>query len=275
MARNNQCEVARLSRYISEFLNDYAPSFLSNSEHTLKSYKDALVLYILFLEEQVITPSGFTRACFEREQIEKWIRWLKEERKCSPDTCNVRLASLRVFLEFVSGLDIKLLYFFQDAKLIKRQKCSKRKVSGLTREAVAAMLAAPDPKTHIGKRDLVFMTLLYATAARLDEVLSIKIKQLHLSKGMRPSVTIIGKGQKTRTMFLLPRAAAHVKKYMDETHGHTPDPDAYLFYSRVDGKYAKLTEPAMDKRLKIHAEKAHRKCPDVPLKIHAHRFRHA
>jgi len=275
MARNNQSEAARIARYISDFLDDYAPNFLTNSAHTLKSYEDALTLYIMFLEGSGVTPSGFTKACFEREQIEGWIRWLKEARNNSPDTCNVRLASLRVFLEYVSDRDVGLLYLYQDAKLIKRQKCPKRKVSGLTRAAVAAMLAAPDPTTHIGRRDLVFMTLLYATAARLDEILSIKIKQLHLKKGMRPSVTIIGKGQKTRTMYLLPRAAAHVRKYLEEVHGSSPDPDAYLFYSRVGGKYAKLTEPAMDKRLKIHAQKAHEECPDVPLKIHAHRFRHA
>ena len=43
----------------------------------------------------------------------------------------------------------------------------------------------------------------------------------------------------------------------------------------MGGKYTKLTEPAIDKRLKIYAKEAHQKCADVPLNIHAHQFRHA
>ena len=49
----------------------------------------------------------------------------------------------------------------------------------------------------------------------------------------------------------------------------------YLFYSRVGGKYVKLTEPALDKRIKMYAADAHKKCPEVPLNTHAHQFRHA
>ena len=48
--KNNK-EAARMAGYISEFLHDYAPQFLTSSEHTLKSYRDALTLYIVFLEE--------------------------------------------------------------------------------------------------------------------------------------------------------------------------------------------------------------------------------
>ena len=273
MARNNN-DAVRFSRYISDFLYDYAPNMLTNSEHTLKSYKDALTLYIRFLESENIAPSAFSKSCFERLRIEKWIRWLKETRSCSPDTCNVRLASIRVFLEYIASRDVGLIYLSQDAKLIKRQKCAKKKVSGLTRDAVAAILAVPDIATDIGKRDLVFMILLYATAARLDEILSIKIKQIHIAGTKKPYINIVGKGQKTRTLYLLPRAVSHINKYISEAHGTQVDPDSYLFYSRVGGKYAKLTAPALDKRLKIYAKVAHMQCPDVPLAIHAHQFRH-
>lgn len=272
MRKNNEAVI--FSRYISDFLYDYAPQMLTNSECTLKSYKDALTLYVLFLELEGITPSGFTKTCFERLHIEKWICWIKENRRCCPDTCNVRLASIRVFLEYVGSRDVSLMYLYQDARLIKRQKCAHKKVNGLTREAVTAMLSAPNPSTSIGKRDLVFMILLYATAARLDEILSVKIKQIHMEE-KKPYITIVGKGQKTRTLYLLPKAVSHIKKYISEVHGNPADLDAHLFYSRVGGKHAKLTEPAIDKRLKKNAKKAREKCPDVPLNIHAHNFRHA
>jgi site-specific recombinase XerD len=228
----------------------------------------------MFLEHKGITPSAFTKTCFERKTIEEWIRWLKDNRSCSPATCNVRLASIRTFLEYIGSRDIRFMYLYQEAKSIKRQKCARKKVSGLTRAAVTEMLAAPDPASKLGKRDLVFMILLYATAGRLDEILSIKINQLHL-KGKKPYIIIVGKGEKTRTLYLLPRAVSHIEKYISDFHENPADPEAYLFFSRTGGKYAKMTQPAIDKRLKKYAMEAHGRCKDVPLNVHAHQFRHA
>ena len=141
-----------IARRISEFLCDYAPQFLTGSEHTLKGYKDALVLYFQFLQENGVSPEALSRLHLEKEWIEKWIVWLKDTRKNSPDTCNNRLASFRRFLEYLAEKDIGMAYLYQDSKRIKRQKCPKKKVSGLTRDAVAAMLSAPDTSTRIGQR---------------------------------------------------------------------------------------------------------------------------
>lgn len=226
-------DAVKIARYISEFLDVYAPNFLTTSEHTLKSYRNALGLYICFLETESVSPGNFSRHCFEREKIEKWIVWLKESRNCSSETCNVRLGSLRVFLEFLGSKDIEYLYLYQEAQKIKRQKCTKKKVSGFTRDAVTAMLAVPDVSTKTGKRD------------------------------------------KIRTAYLLPKVVTYIKVYLDVFHDNPPDPEAYLFYSWVGGKHTKLSEPALAKRIKICAEAAHKKCPDVPLDAHAHQFRHA
>lgn len=263
-----------IARRISEFLFEYAPQFLTSSEHTLKGYNDALILYFQFLEGSGVSPSSLTRHHLEKEWIKKWILWLKESRKNSPETCNNRLASLRRFLEYLADKDIKMEYLYQEAKRIKRQKCPKRKVSGISREAVTTMLETPDTTTAIGRRDLVFLTILYATAARMDEVLSIKTGHIHLDAA-KPYINLYGKGDKLRTAYLLPRAGALLEKYMGEVHGRTPEPDRLLFYSRVGGNYKKLTEAAMDKRIKIYAKAAHDKCSDVPLNTHAHLFRHA
>ncbi len=217
-----------IARRISEFLCDYAPQFLTNSGHTLKGYRDSLVLYFQFLQENGVSAECLSRLHLEKEWIEKWIVWLKDTRKNSPDTCNNRLASFRRFLEYLAEKDISMAYLYQDSKRIKRQKCTKKKVSGLTREAVTAMLAAPDTSTRIGRRDLVFLTLLYATAARLDEIRSIKLGDIHL-EAAKPYITLHGKGQKIRTAYLLPRAVALLEAYIKETCGQTAGADTLLF----------------------------------------------
>ncbi len=189
-----------IARRIFELLYEYAPQFLTNSENTLKGYSDMLTLYFQYLEESGVTPSNLDRHNFEKDWIEKWILWLKESRRNSPETCNNRLDSLRRFLEYHAGKDIKMEYLYQEAKRIKLQKCPKRKEAGLSREAVTAILEAPDTATSIGRRDLVFLTLLYATAARMDEVLSIKIGHINLDAN-KPYINIYGKGDKLLTCF--------------------------------------------------------------------------
>lgn len=268
-------ESIRIAGYVSQFLNEYAPSQKTNSTNPLRSYRNALSLYLTFLEnEKKVQCTDLAGNCFTRMVMEEWIRWLKEKRGCSPESCNNRLASMRAFLKFLGSRDVAYLYLYQEATGIPRQKCVKRKVSGLTREAVKALMESPDPSSKTGRRDMAFMVLLYGTAARLDEVLSMKNKHLNLDVE-KPCASIVGKGNKIRTLYLLPKVVAHLKQYQKEFHGPSPDPEAYVFYSRNAGKYGKMTQPAMDKVLKKHAKAAHETCKDVPLRLHAHQLRHA
>ena len=268
-------ESLELAKYIFSFLNDYAPRQKTSSPHTLKSYSTALSMYVSFLEDvKEIRPNTLNAQCFSTLNIEEWLTWLVESRKCTPDTCNVRLSSLRVFLKYLASRDIKYLYLAEEASGIPFRKTMKKKVDGLSRNAVKALLDAPDPSTIVGKRDLTFMIILYATAARLDEMLSLTVSQLHL-KETKPYVTVIGKRRKIRTIYLLPKAVEHMKSYLDFYHGSDPDPTAYVFYSRNTGIHGKLTQPAIAKMLKKHAADAHERCNEVPLDLHAHQFRHA
>ena len=57
----NNAEAIKFSKYISDYLYNYAPAFLSRSKDTLKSYEDTLVLYVKFLEKEGITSSNLSR----------------------------------------------------------------------------------------------------------------------------------------------------------------------------------------------------------------------
>ncbi len=144
----------------------------------------------------------------------------------------------------------------------------------MSKKAVQALLSVPDLSTKAGRRDLALMIIIYSTATRMDEILSLKIEQLHLD-AEKPNITIIGKGNKIRTMYLLPKAVAHLKKYLKEFHGDTLNPEAYVFYSRNAGSHGKMSQTAVNKQLKKHARAAHEMCDEVPLDLHAHQLRHA
>ena len=126
----------------------------------------------------------------------------------------------------------------------------------MSKKAVQVLLSVPELSTKAGRRDLALMIFIYSTAARMDETLSLKTEQLYLD-AQKPYVTIIGKGSKIRTLYLLPKAVAHLKKYLKEFHGDTPKPEAYVFYSRNTGLYGKMSQTAVNKQLKKHVGTAH------------------
>ena len=274
MKKPNKDAIA-FSRHINEWLTVYAPSVQSNSVHTVKNYKDTLSLFLHFITHvKGHDAKTFSFKLLERSVIEEWILWLKNERKCSSETCNSRLASIRAFIKYLSEKDVSLMYLACETARIPRQRTVRKKVDGLSKNAVKALLKAPDTNTPTGRRDLALLILMYGTAARIDEVLSMKTEHLHL-QSPKPYVTIIGKGNKVRTIYLLPKAVAHLEKYMAEFHAAQSDCDSYVFYSRIKGNDSKMTQPAISKQLRKYAAVAHEECPEVPLTLHAHQIRHA
>ena len=268
-------EARFLSKSVSEFISVYAPAHLTDSENTLKSYQVTLGKYLGFLEDDKgFSIQTISAECFEKQVIEEWMRHMRNIERLSPDTCNIRLGGLRTYLKYLGTREVKYKYLYSEAIDIPLMKTEKKKVSGLSKKAVKTLMTAPNQSTAAGRRDLVFMIIAYGTAARMSEILSIKVGHLFLD-GSKPHVTVIGKGGKVRTLYLLPKAVAHIRKYLNTAHGENPDPERYLFYSRNGNKEERISSKAIEKRLRMYAEKAHEKCSDVPLDLHAHQFRHA
>jgi len=268
-------EARGIARYINGWLNEYAPSQKSSSTHTIKSYAQALSLYIGFLEiEKKIEPSSLCVGCFCRTYIEDWLVWLIKKRESSPETCNNRLAALRAFLKYLGSRDVSILFLSQDASQILRRKTLRKKVNGMSKKAMQVLLSEPNVCTRTGRRDLVLLIVMYNTAARIDEILSMKLRHLQLETE-KPNVTVIGKGRKIRTLYLLPKAVTHLKKYLLEFHGEISNPESYVFYSRNTGVMGKMSQTAVNKQLRKYATSAHSNCHEVPINLHAHQIRHA
>lgn len=268
-------EAIVIAKYINTFLNEYMPSQKTKSDYTLKSYGEALTLYLAFLEnERGVNNGNLSANCFNSANIEAWLVWLMEKRGNSPKTCNVRLASLRAFVKYLGKQDLRYLHLSQEASQIDRRKTVTSKVIGMSKQAVLALLSAPDVSTKAGRRDIALMVTMYSTAARISEILTMKIEHLHL-KEKKPFITVIGKGGKIRTLYLLPKAVAHLQAYIADAHGENPLADSYVFYSRNKGPKDQMCQNAVNKQLKKHALAAREVCTEVPTDIHAHQLRHA
>jgi len=265
-----------LARYIHDWINIYVPSLKTNSRHTERSYRTSLSLYANFLEtEKGITPFSLNSDCFAVEVIDEWRKWLKNIRSDSNRTCNIRIAAIKSLLEYIGGRDPAFSFLYiRVTEHIKPLKEHKRTVTGMSRRAIQAIFAVPDIKTQIGLRDLVLMMLSYGVAARIDEILSLKISDIHIN-AKDPFVILHGKGGKIRSIYLQKLLVEWLVRYQSVFHRLQPNPDDLLFYSPCHGIKDKLTQPAISKRLKIYAKIAHNTCDKVPLDLHSHMWRHS
>jgi integrase/recombinase XerD len=71
------------------------------------------------------------------------------------------------------------------------------------------------------------------------------------------------------------KTIAHLHEYVKIFH---PDSDLkndqYLFYTLIKGLKGKMSDDNVSCFLKRYAEAAHQLCSEVPLRMHAHLFRH-
>lgn len=88
------------------------------------------------------------------------------------------------------------MFEFQKILNIPDKKCVKTVVPFLTGDEMKILLSMPDPSTKKGLRDMVLMSVLYDSAARVQEIIDLKVKDLRLDK--LAVITLHGKGQKAR-----------------------------------------------------------------------------
>jgi integrase/recombinase XerD len=271
-----QSESIIIATAIHDWLGSYLPDVRANSTNTLKAYREALTLYVRFLEdEKSVKPINLSSGCFSRSYIQSWMIWLKDKRHSSNSTRNHRLVCLRSFIKYLSRKNIMFVQIEAEAYEIKTMRSPKKGMDEITKDAMKALFAAPNLNTAIGKRDFALFNLIYNTATRIDEILSLIISSLHLEGKRKDYITVWGKGIKRRTLFILPEVAKIIKAYIKEFHGSAPNTADFLFFSHHGGGKKKLTQAAVDKRLKLYASIANKKCADLPKNLHCHCLRHA
>lgn len=82
--------------------------------------------------------------------------------------------------------------------------------------------------------------MLYTMVCQIDEILSIKVGNL-IFDSVKPHVMAIGKGRKSRTVYIMSRTVSILKEHILVEHSKTPNPDASLFFSHSKGLFSKVS----------------------------------
>ena len=89
-----------LFQLIKEYLTIYLPKQKIASEHTIKSYRETLNLFITYISLQKDgTLAKVSLDDLTRENIENFLSWICEKRACGASTANQRLSAIRAFLK--------------------------------------------------------------------------------------------------------------------------------------------------------------------------------
>jgi site-specific recombinase XerD len=135
------------------------------------------------------------------------------------------------------------------------------------------ILEQPDTGKKKELRNLFFMILMYDTGGRNQELLDLKLCDIH-SEGKSPYVVITGKGGKTRLVPVMPKTVEHFKKYAADFHFESVS-TSHLFYTERNGKRYAMSPDNTERFIRRYAFAAHSVNPEVPKSLHPHMFRHS
>lgn len=180
-------------------------------------------------------------------------------------TQSYHIIALRSFLKWLIRRDIPVL----SPEKIELPKSEGLHMDFLPHDEVDRLLAQPLPDGPIGLRDRAILEVLFSTGLRVSELVSLNREQVDTK---RREFGVIGKGRKTRVVFLSERAANAIEQY--ETTRTDPWDPLFINYARkstpdTDGDSLRLTSRSVQRLVDKYARQAH-----LPVKITPHGLRH-
>ena len=222
-----------------DYLHVYMPRVQALSPKTIEAYRISLECFLGYLAEtEHMQREHVTFDHFDRQHLKAWLAWMTDHQGYAPKTVTLRLSAVKAFLAYAAQEDITLVALSQAARALKAPAQPRKPLAYLTAPQIRAILAAHTGATTKSRRNRMLLILLYDTAARVSEITSLTLQDLHLDEPGH--VTLTGKRNKTRVVPLTGKTIGHLRVYLAEFHPGAARLPATrpLFYSLHDGQPA-------------------------------------
>lgn len=256
-------EKSKHPKRVIEFLN-YLENVKGKSLNTIKGYSVDLGLFFKFLkvykglennielekiEEVEISDLGdnFIKD-ITLSDIYAFLAFLEKVRNNSAYARARKVATLKSFFKFLNS-KIKLIDENPTVEL-ESPKINKRHPVYLTLDQSITVLNSMNKSNKNYYRDYCILTLFLNCGMRLSELCNIEIEKI---KG--DTLTIIGKGNKERTVYLNEASIAAIENYLKNRNDSkaTEEAKKYLFLS---SKYRPINKRSVEILVKKHIENA-------------------
>jgi site-specific recombinase XerD len=224
------------------------------------------VFLLEFVKEARQTPpERVSIALMDKLMIESFLSWLENIKGNSIATRNQRLAAIHAFFRYLQSQKPEYMFHSQTILSIPIKKRLQKVIDYLPEDCIKQLLAEPDVSSAAGRRDQALLSTLYDTAARVQELADLTVRDVRLESPAVVSLT--GKGRKTRHVPIMSNTARLLSSYLTEQKLTTPDKkDHPLFFN---SKGTKLTRQGVAYILKKYSDLCSFR------KISPHRLRHS
>jgi integrase/recombinase XerD len=245
-----------LEALVDAYLN-HARVERGSSRNTIEAYARDLGGFLAFLAEQSISD-------FEQVDLVVVSHWLQSltARGLSPRSSARHLSALRGLMRFLVREDELR---GDPTELAARAKLGRRLPRPLSEEQVLRLLEMPDPARARGLRDRAMLSLMYASGLRVSELLSLKLRDVDLARGV---LAAFGKGSKRRLVPVGEVALRHLEAHLEaQPAARRGGSEGWVFH-RPNGK--PWTRQMVWKLVSRYARSA-----GIAGRVHPHRLRHS
>ena len=240
----------------------------SSSPETIAAYRDAFRLLLRFAHEQTgKQPFELDIDDLDAPLIGSFLKHLEADRGNSPRTRNARLGAIHSFYRFAALEHPEHAHTIARVMAIPTKRYERNTVNYLDRDEIQALLAAPDKRTWLGRRDHALLALTIQTGVRVSELTGLHVGDVHLGTGAHIRVT--GKGRKKRATTLTGETVKVLRAWIEERQGQPDDP---LFPTRQGRALSRYTIGVIVTK---HTDVAAANCPSLKAKpVTPHTLRH-
>ena len=205
-----------LGQAVRSFFEDHLPVQRGLRPTSIRSYRDAVRLFLAFVSADMRRP--ITRLRMEDLTMVRTLAFLKhleQERGNHVRTRNQRLAALRTFFAYLATRVPEMLHAAQQVMAIPTKRVPPPETQFLERQEVVSLLERLPRQGRHALRDRTLFLVLYNTGARAQEVADLRIE--HLDLGSQPCAQLHGKGDRWRTCPLWEETARHLRMLLEQT----------------------------------------------------------
>jgi integrase/recombinase XerD len=177
-------DAANLPSLLQSFFTNRLMAQRKASPHTIASYRDTFRLLLQFAQTRLRkAPSELALGDLDASLIGAFLDDLEKRRRNGARSRNLRLTAVRSFFRYAALEAPTHAAVIQRVLAIPNQRQPRALVDFLTRAEIDALLAAPNPKTWLGRRDHAFLLTAVQTGLRLSEMTALRQQDVSLGAG--------------------------------------------------------------------------------------------
>ena len=239
----------------------------NSSPETIAAYRDAFRLLLRFAHERTgKQPFELDIDDLDAPLIGAFLTHLEEDRGNSIRTRNARLGAIHSFYRFAALEHPEHAHTIARVMAIPTKRYERNTLNYLDLDEITALLAAPDTRTWLGRRDHALLALMIQTGVRVSELTGLRVGDVHL--GTAAHIRVLGKGRKRRATTLTDELVTVLRAWIKERHGQPEEP---LFPTRQGRPLSRYTIGVV-----VSKHAAAGNCPSLKAKrVTPHTLRHA